>query len=72
MFENSSRILVPTGTLTALVTVYVNVCPDLLTVPGPIPSASLKLALEGTVVPAGNVTWILLIAPKVAVRNTIS
>jgi hypothetical protein len=49
-----------------------SVCPDLLTVPGPIPSASLKLALEGNVVPAGKVTWIVLIAPDVDVTKTIS
>ena len=48
------------------------VCPDLLAVPGPIPSASLKKAPLGIVVPAGNVTCIVLIAPEVAVRNTTS
>jgi hypothetical protein len=60
------------GTLTALVTVYVIVCPDLLPLPGPIPSASLKKAPLGIVVPAGNVTCIVLIAPAIAVRNTTS
>jgi hypothetical protein len=60
IFANSSLIFVLAGTFTALVTVYVNVCPDLLTVPGPIPSASLKKALLGIAVPAGKVTCIFL------------
>jgi hypothetical protein len=72
IFANSSLIFVPAGTFTAFVNVYVIVCPDLLALPGPIPSASLKKAPLGIVVPAGNVTCMALIAPAVAVRNTTS
>jgi hypothetical protein len=45
---------------------------NLIAVPGPITSASLKKAPLCVMVPAEKVTWIILIVPEVDVRNAMS
>jgi uncharacterized membrane protein YccF (DUF307 family) len=70
--RKTSLIFVPAGILTGDVTTYLTVVPVLIILPAPITCTSISLAAL-VMVPVGNTTSILFIAPVVAVvRSTIS